>query len=91
MDEELEIEVTQEDIECGERNNQDSCPVARAARRKLGRKVRVNVGSMEVSGKFGPHRPGRFYKLDEATKEFIRDFDARQLVKPFTARMEMSR
>ena len=75
------IEVTQEDIIEGIPGFCDSCPIALAARRTFpGQSIRVFEGEISVVGG-GPCRS--FATTKEADK-FIRDFDKRKSVQPFT-------
>ena len=74
------IQVTQEDIENGERGDRENCMIARALKRHMPRSFpRVNQGwfaTIEVCA--------RTYRPSKEVKERIAAFDRRDKVSPFT-------
>jgi hypothetical protein len=79
------IEVTAEDIAAGVKQDSERCPIARAARRALGR---AKVAAVEVDGEYLYERRTelggrRLYLLPREARELIRAFDAAEAVLPF--------
>jgi hypothetical protein len=74
------IQVTQDDIEKGERGDRENCMIARALKRHMPRSFpRVNKGwfaTIEVCGKT--------YRPSKEIKELVTAFDRRDKVSPFT-------
>lgn len=77
----VKIEVTQDDIEKGRRRGSQTCPVARAIKRRLkaGIKAAVYGRAGFVKGwlRHMSDMPGK-------TQRFVADFDSKRPVKPFT-------
>ena len=83
------IEVTEEDIKCGEKNNSETCAIALAARRALGKVVSVDDADyIYFDGIRGydltPERPAR-----NRINSFIQAFDAGIPVEPFSFNLEV--
>jgi hypothetical protein len=74
----MRIEVTQGDIDGGERWNPARCPLATAIGRALRRKVRVTCGSVWPL----PASPGRIAALPRKAANFINAFDQGRAVAP---------
>jgi hypothetical protein len=80
----MTIEVTQEDIDKGERFLGLFCPIARAAKRTMGLSYQdediynCHVGSHDMRLK------GEFVKLPNRAMEFIFNFDKKREVSPFS-------
>lgn len=74
----MRIEVTQGDIDGGERGNSDRCPLATAIGRALRRKVRVTCGSVWPL----PVSHGRIAALPRKAGDFINAFDQGLAVAP---------
>jgi hypothetical protein len=74
------IQVTQDDIACGERGDRENCMIARALKRHLPKSFpRVNKGwfaTIEVCAKT--------YRPSKEIKELVTAFDRRDKVSPFT-------
>jgi hypothetical protein len=74
------IQVTQDDIENGERGDRENCMIARALKRDIPRSFpRVNKGwlaTIEVCAKT--------YRPSKEIKERVTAFDGRDKVSPFT-------
>ena len=74
------IQVTQDDIENGERGDRENCMIARALKRDIPRSFpRVNTGwfaTIEVCAKT--------YRPSKEIKERVTAFDRRDKVSPFT-------
>lgn len=79
---EMEINVTQKDIEEGRRCSAFDCPIARAAKRHTGLEA-VVTDDVELTG---PHLFSRWYLPLKAT-DFIQAFDARKPVSPLSFRI----
>lgn len=73
----IKIEVTQEDINYGIKGICDSCPVARAIKRKV-KDHGVSVGSNYI------RVWGKEIQTLKKVSEFIRKFDTAKTVKPFS-------
>lgn len=74
----LTIDVTAEDIAAGKRSSGCDCPIALAAKRKLGRRDGVGVGSLAIN--IG----GDWSWLPQSARVFIRRFDDCRPVEPFS-------
>lgn len=72
----LKIDVTQNDINCGKRRRCTKCPVALAVRRVLGEPVKVQS--------FSIHYKSRRIAMSRKVEDFVRRFDERQPVRPFS-------
>jgi len=76
----VKIKITQDDIDKGNRHSSISCPLARAINRIRGQgRFLVSVTSNDWRWKDDWHS---YWPLPEAAIEFIRAFDAGELVKP---------
>lgn len=73
----MKIEVTQEDIDKGERGSCSGCPVALAMKRALG----VQTLLVEDDAAWTNMEE---YLLPDPVPDFIGDFDTGEPVKPFT-------
>lgn len=78
------IEVTQDDIDCGKRLTCDKCPVALAIRRVS--RFRWNIYSRRAIQRNGP----RSVDLPPEVSSFIRDFDNRTPVQPFSFEINLT-
>ena len=76
----MRIDVTRDDIRLGKRGRCNTCPVARAIRRDLGKGIEVFVYGSQVS--IG----GRVFELTRGVSDFIErfDHDGRRGLKPFS-------
>ena len=86
----MRIDVTQEDIERGQRRVASACPIALATARTLwpdgkgDRFVRVGVGFISMySSPSEIHRPLGVAKIPQEARDFIDRFDADKDVEPF--------
>jgi hypothetical protein len=79
------ITVTQEDIDTGERDDCNRCPIALAAGRVLGGKVIVDDDWIISRADFND---SDFYALTDEARQFILRFDAGEPVSPFTFEVE---
>ena len=73
----MRIHVTKKDIGLGITNDTTCCPVARALKRRFDTNL-VSVGDSRATIR----RKG--YPLPESASQFVRDFDARKRVRPFS-------
>ena len=72
----VEIEVTAEHIELGERWNCRRCPIAHAINTALGRMCDVKADVVEIDGEW--------FELPKKARNFVADFDAGFSVLPFS-------
>lgn len=77
----IEIKVTKRDIAKGERADADSCPIARAARRTLKRRVRVSEDRLWLRVKTGEVL---LSNLPATAGRFADSFDKGRPVEPLT-------
>lgn len=86
---EIQIDVTQDDIDSGRRRGSRSCPIARAARRALPTGVIVKVGtfSVEIRSVSGIAE----WENPKAVRGFIAAFDTfgPAAVEPFSFSVEL--
>ena len=77
--EKIRIRVTSKDIELGVQSKSDSCPIARAIKRKkLGTKIAVGIGDIYIDAKIKKvSNPERVFR-------FVNDFDFGSPVEPFS-------
>jgi hypothetical protein len=77
------IEVTQDDILRGERNDPDRCPIARALYRTTGIHFEVEEDCIRL-------RPANVtWGLPCPARRFVVDFDAQRPVQPFGFQIEL--
>lgn len=76
----MTISVTQEDISMGVRRQCKSCPIALALRR-INPDYRVDVDTDRI--RFG----NKSFNTPEKVRDFIKAFDAKKQVSPFTFRL----
>ena len=77
----MKIEVTQQDIDKGLNNNCFSCPIALAVKRKIDTgNVLVYCDRISVMSTISSYD----YKLPKKAQTFIKRFDDRKPVEPFT-------
>lgn len=81
----MKINVTAEDIRLGKRGTPNSCPIARAIKRRLTNRD-VWVSDSEVWVKV-PFR--RYVDLPKEARDFVKDFDRSRDVKPFSFNLEL--
>ena len=82
------VKVTQEDITKGVKGNVNSCAIARAVKRAVGKGLTVSVGDgVDVSSKDGEHYA--FADLSKKAQRFIQRFDEGEKVKPFNLRVNV--
>lgn len=81
------ISVTKEDIENGGRDNISTCPVALAVRRVT--KKRFQVGSTEIYPPLSERHFPQPIRISDQVAEFIKRFDAKKRVQPFTFRIKL--
>jgi hypothetical protein len=76
--------VTQADIHEGVRNDPCKCPIARSLKRKYKLKVEVFWNYIQIT------RRGTttLYRHTDESRIFIKDFDARYVVEPFSFDLE---
>lgn len=81
----IKIEVTEEDIKDGVRENVKQCPVARAVLRQLdfAEVVEVSMGGIDINFDV-PGRKFIRYKIPKKVMRFIQRFDEGKSVKPFS-------
>lgn len=79
----ITINVTEEDIKKGEKSCMSGCPVAIAARRATGRKVRVSINYLFYE--FGL----REHALPHEVSNFVCDFDNGLPVQPITFEIDL--
>jgi hypothetical protein len=84
----ITIKVSKNDIEAGMRSDCKSCPVALAIARRLKKKFRPAVGSMDFVV-IGPDCMSPDVYLSEDVRRFIRNFDLGLNVEPFTFKTEI--
>ncbi len=73
----MKVRVTQEHIRCGERRSPRGCPIALALREKRGlSNVRVHLTHAFT--------PSHEFRLPLEAQEFIKAFDNRSPVEPFS-------
>jgi hypothetical protein len=77
----LKIEVTQEDIDKGKRDDCTSCPIALAAIRTGATSAFVDSDSIHIVAE---NERGLFFKLPLKAQQFIHDFDYSRPVSPFS-------
>lgn len=74
----MRIDVTQADIDAGERGSCESCPIALAASRVAGRRMAAShTGISHLNGL-------RTYMIPSEAVRFMRHFDNEHPVSPFT-------
>ena len=77
------IDVTQDDIDQGKRENCTLCPIALAAQRVFpGKSIHVSVFNLWVDNSPAAE-DGRGYPLPEVACKFLQDFDHGRPVQPF--------
>lgn len=91
LDERLEIEVTEEHIENGERYMGDRCPIALAVQEEESDLFSVAVGGerADVSWFEGSYTE-KSYRLGPDGRAFVRAFDRGEDVEPCTVVLEVS-
>lgn len=76
----IKINVVEEDITSGLRRSAQNCPIARAIQRELDRRdrsgIEVTTSYIKVDGKL--------YKLPKKSQQFVKRFDNKMSVKPFS-------
>lgn len=78
------IDVTQDDIDCGCREDGENCPIAKAVERKTG--LAVNVTEREVEFDHCDYSA----LLPEEAQQFVYEFDLDQRdVEPFSFTLEV--
>lgn len=79
------VTVTVEDIRRGKRDSMESCPIARAVRRVVGRGARVSVSAGAIELAASEERG--FYDMPRRATKFVHAFDEQAAAKPivFTA------
>lgn len=77
----LTVDVTQEDINHGERGNCNSCPVARAIQRASGHECRAGGSQITIKPENGRNL---YLVTPEAAWRFMYDFDMGRKVEPFS-------
>jgi hypothetical protein len=83
----ITVDVTQEDIDGGERGDCKKCPIARALARTKGQSPEVS--DFEVSQfRIQYQREGRML-LPEEAQIFVRRFDNKRPVSPFSFTLEV--
>lgn len=89
---EIEINVTQEDIEKGVRNDAMHCPIARAFSRAL-EPHNLNIGTLTVQYEdvlFGNKEAAASYDLPQEAGVFVLAFDHNDQVKPFRFKAKLN-
>lgn len=81
----MKVKVTQEDIQHGERESMEACPIGQALRRRYA-EVRVCVNHVFLD----TGRTGQIVALPKEAQRFIQRFDAKRDVKPFTFDLRLS-
>lgn len=79
----MKINITQKDINKGEKANGDRCPIARAIKRAMPFKniwYKYEVGRILVMNRFG----NTVFELPVEAVKFIRDYDGGHPVEPFS-------
>lgn len=84
----MKIKVTQQDIEKGDPGDCESCAMALALRChiKVNQTLEVNVS---FEGRASVFIDGVTYNLSKSCYMFIRDFDNKEPVKPFSFELEI--
>lgn len=77
----MTVHVTQEDIECGDKDNVFRCPIALALRRETQQRWMVK--------KHFAYYPCGQVHLSDPVQAFIADFDAGRQVSPFSFSFEL--
>lgn len=88
----LILEVTQEDIDNGKRRNCSLCPIALALMRKFNLDpsedsldaARVGLTMASIFPVMDRKRKSQYFYLPDEASEFIKDFDSKLPVKPFS-------
>ncbi len=85
----IKISVTQEDIDCGKRNQPEACPIALAIFRVTGK--RWSIDGTVANGVLGRDRLGPALKMPARATTFIIAFDSRGpgAVRPFSFKLEI--
>lgn len=83
----MTINVTQEDIDRGERGQCRTCPIAKAVIRELDETDVYVIGPYLVIGIHGPTR--LTIDLPDAVTRFVEDFDSEDSVAPFSFELEV--
>jgi hypothetical protein len=84
------IRVTAEDIRQGKRNNCYGCPITLAVARALPKfYAKVYKKDLHLIPRQAQARPWQIFALPEQATRFVRDFDAGQVVEPFSFVIEL--
>lgn len=93
MSETIEIDVTQDDINRGVRNNPWHCPISSAVKRRFKRRFKLNseVTTDRNSCHICSEGGCCWFRLDDTASQFILDFDMGQPVSPFKFTVPMEK